>query len=165
MTKARATGALERTLAAMRGGAEVIAQATLAGGRWLGRADVLLNAWSARAASGGWSYEALDTKLARETQGGRDPPALPLLGVARGDAGRASRSRCTSCRGGPDFPLETYRVADYLAYYRLVRRKLEAAADASAEPARHPPIPSRCRTARSAAGGRAATGSAGTTIT
>ena len=34
--------ALDRTIAAMRGGADVIAQATLAGGRWLGRADVLL---------------------------------------------------------------------------------------------------------------------------
>src|SRR5438093_9072119 len=34
-------GALERTIAAMRAGAEVIAQATLSEGRWLGRADVL----------------------------------------------------------------------------------------------------------------------------
>ncbi len=39
----------------------------------------------------------------------------------------------------PDFPLETYRLDDYLAYYRLVRRQLEAALDA--DPARESTYP------------------------
>src|SRR5207249_4177700 len=34
----------------------------------------------------------------------------------------------------PGFPLEPYRVDDYLAYYRLVRRRLEAAVDAGTAP-------------------------------
>src|SRR6185295_1967593 len=60
---------LERTLAAMFGGADVIAQAALAGGRWVGRADVLLRV-ERPSALGAWSYEALDAKLARETKAG-----------------------------------------------------------------------------------------------
>jgi hypothetical protein len=62
-------GALERTIAAMRAGADVIVQATLAAGRWLGRADVLLRV-ERPSRFGAWSYEALDTKLARETKAG-----------------------------------------------------------------------------------------------
>src|SRR5437867_1519308 len=50
--------ALERTTAAMRAGAQVIAQATLAGGRWLGRADVLLRV-ERPSQLGAWCYEAL----------------------------------------------------------------------------------------------------------
>src|SRR5437773_1650169 len=61
--------ALERTVVAMRAGDDVIAQATLAGGRWLGRADVLLRV-DRPSRLGAWSYEALDTKLARETKAG-----------------------------------------------------------------------------------------------
>src|SRR6266511_2385525 len=61
------TRALERTVAAMYAGADVIAQATLAGGRWLGRADVLLRVDRA-SGLGAWSYEALDTKLSRDTK-------------------------------------------------------------------------------------------------
>ncbi|MGH7731245.1 MAG: TM0106 family RecB-like putative nuclease, partial [Candidatus Eiseniibacteriota bacterium] len=52
--------ALERTVAAMYAGADVIAQATLANGRWLGRADVLLRV-GRPSGLGDWSYEALDT--------------------------------------------------------------------------------------------------------
>src|SRR5262249_32906096 len=60
---------LERTVAAMYAGAEIIAQATLEAGRWLGRADVLLRV-DRPSGLGAWSYEALDTKLARETRAG-----------------------------------------------------------------------------------------------
>ena len=59
--------ALAETLAAMERGVEVIAQGSLAAGRWFGRPDVL-----ARVAKpsrlGGWSYEVFDCKLARETK-------------------------------------------------------------------------------------------------
>src|SRR5207249_83306 len=57
---------LERTLAQMRAGADIIVQATLVAGRWLGRADVLLRV-ERKSNFGAWSYEALDTKLAQET--------------------------------------------------------------------------------------------------
>ena len=61
--------ASDRTIAAMRAGADVIVQATLTGGRWFGRADVLLRV-PRPSKFGDWSYEALDTKLAQETKAG-----------------------------------------------------------------------------------------------
>jgi uncharacterized protein len=57
--------ALERTGAAMYAGADVIAQATLAHGRWLARADGLLRV-ERPSGLGSCSYEPLDTKLARD---------------------------------------------------------------------------------------------------
>ena len=59
----------ERTLSAMREGADVIVQATLVDGRWFGRADVLRRV-PRPSRLGAWSYEVWDTKLARETKGG-----------------------------------------------------------------------------------------------
>ena len=63
--------AVEATREAMRTGADVIAQGALASGcgRWFGRADVLRRV--PRASDlGNWSYEAYNTKLARETRAG-----------------------------------------------------------------------------------------------
>src|SRR6266540_2669914 len=128
---ADSASALERTIAAMREGADVIAQATLSGGRWLGRADVLLRV-ERPSALGAWSYEALDTKLARETKAGAILQLClytELLGQVQGSL--PDYMHVVPRR--PDFALETYRVEDYLAYYRLVRRRLEAAVDARGE--------------------------------
>ena len=55
------------TLAAMKKGAAVIAQGALAHQSWGGRADILRRV-ELLSAFGDWSYEALDTKLARETK-------------------------------------------------------------------------------------------------
>ncbi len=121
---------LERTVAAMYAGAEVIAQATLAGGRWLGRADVLLRV-KRPSGLGAWSYEALDTKLARETKAGA-VLQLCLYSELLAEIQGVLPTYMHVVPRRPDFPLETYRVEDYLAYYRLVRRRLEAAVDAEA---------------------------------
>ncbi len=62
--------AFDATVSAMRGGADVIVQATLADGDWFGRADILR--WvPTESGLGGWSYEVIDTKLARETRAGK----------------------------------------------------------------------------------------------
>ena len=65
----RAEAAEEATRAAMARGADAICQAALAGPGWRGYADVLVRVERA-SALGAWSYEAHDTKLARETRGG-----------------------------------------------------------------------------------------------
>ncbi|MGE3274963.1 MAG: TM0106 family RecB-like putative nuclease [Vicinamibacterales bacterium] len=57
------------TLEAMRGGADVIVQAALGDERWTGYADILRKV-ERPSNLGPWSYEAYDTKLARETRGG-----------------------------------------------------------------------------------------------
>ncbi|MGH7681463.1 MAG: TM0106 family RecB-like putative nuclease, partial [Candidatus Eiseniibacteriota bacterium] len=126
--RAEEQSALERTLTAMYAGAEAIAQATLAGGRWLSRADVLLRV-EQPSPLGAWSYEALDTKLARETRGGAILQLClysELLEEMQGV--RPEGMHIVPHR--PGFPLESHRVADYLAYYRLVRGRLESAVGA-----------------------------------
>ncbi len=52
------------TVAAMRGGAEVIYQATFSRGGWRGRADFVVRV-DEPSDLGAWSYEPYDTKLAR----------------------------------------------------------------------------------------------------
>ena len=134
--------ALERTLAAMRTGAGAIAQATLIGGRWLGRADVLLRV-ERPSRLGAWSYEALDTKLAQETKAGAILQLCLYSDLLEEIQGERPEHMVVVPRR-PDFPLETYRVEDYLAYYRLVRRRLEAAVDAEGAnaPSTYPdPVP------------------------
>src|SRR5215831_17361745 len=57
--------AVAETVAAMKHGVQVIAQGALSCGSWVGRADVLR-----RVEVPSWSYEPVDTKLARETKAG-----------------------------------------------------------------------------------------------
>jgi len=137
---APAAEALAQTLAAMRSGAQAIAQATLASGRWFGRADLLLRV-ETPSDLGGWSYEPLDTKLARETRAGAILQ-LCLYAELLQDTQGVLPERMYVVPRLPDLEAEPYRVADYLAYHRLVRRRLEAAADDTAGVATYPePVP------------------------
>ena len=138
--EADGTRAIERTLAAMYAGAEVIAQATLTVGRWFGRADVLLRV-ERPSGLGAWSYEALDTKLARETKAG-SVLQLCLYSVLLGEIQNLCPEHMHIVPRRAGFPLETYRVDDYLAYYRLVRRRLEVGVDAPEPVSPYPePVP------------------------
>src|SRR5687768_4573143 len=58
-----------RTVDAMRAGADLIYQGALFDGTWLGRADFLQRV-DLPSQLGDWSYEVVDTKLAREAKGG-----------------------------------------------------------------------------------------------
>jgi uncharacterized protein len=62
------THAVAQTIDAMRGGAPVIAQGALQVTRWGGRVDILRRLEKPSALRV-WSYEVIDTKLARETKG------------------------------------------------------------------------------------------------
>jgi uncharacterized protein len=117
--------AFQRTLAAMREKADVIVQATLVDGRWSGRADVLRRI-EKPSALGPWSYEVWDTKLARQTKGGSVLQIClysDLLETAQGM--RPEFMYVVPPRA--DFSPDQYRVDDYFAYYRLVRKRLETA--------------------------------------
>jgi len=54
-----------RTRAAMESGADVVFQATLRDGTWIGHADFLMKVAGMPSTFGDWSYEVADTKLAR----------------------------------------------------------------------------------------------------
>ncbi len=119
----------ERTLSAMREGADVIVQATLLDGRWFGRADVLRRV-PRPSRLGAWSYEVWDTKLARETKGGSVLQIClysDLVGTIQGTL----PEHMYIVPPRDDFKPDEYRVDDFMAYYRLVRRGLEAAIGAA----------------------------------
>jgi hypothetical protein len=57
------------TMDAMRSGQQIVVQAALRDGRWIGRADVLRRV-ERTSDLGPWSYEIIDSKLSQETKGG-----------------------------------------------------------------------------------------------
>lgn len=111
------------TLEAMRAGQDVIVQGALRDGRWHGLADVLLR--TDKPGTWPWSYEAVDTKLAQETKGGAILQLSfysDLLRAAQGVA--PEHFHVVTPKSGPKG--ETYRTADYAAYFRTVRSRLES---------------------------------------
>jgi uncharacterized protein len=115
--------ALARTMDAMRSGAEVIVQGALEHDNWYGRPDVLLKC-EGRTAFGAWGYEVADTKLARETRAG----TILQLGLYCAMLARAqdhSPERFYVVTPETAAPIHEYRVDDYAAYFRLIRRWLE----------------------------------------
>src|SRR5216684_3347745 len=116
---------LAKTLEAMRAGPDVIAQATLRLGRWLGRADVLRRV-ATPSRLGAFSYEPYDTKLARETRGSAIVQ-LCLYAELLAEAQGLLPEKMHVVPPGTGFAPHTFRVHDFLAYYRWVKGRLESA--------------------------------------
>ncbi|MGB2713039.1 MAG: TM0106 family RecB-like putative nuclease [Vicinamibacterales bacterium] len=117
---------VEATIAALASGADVVYQGAFAGQGWVGYADILRRVPSApgsHSAFGDFQYEPYDTKLARETRGGTILQLalyVDLLGQAQG----VVPERFFVVAPGAPFAIHEYRVADYAAYVRLVRRRM-----------------------------------------
>ncbi|MEP6491839.1 MAG: TM0106 family RecB-like putative nuclease [bacterium] len=110
------------TLGAMRNGTDVIVQGGLTEGRWYGQPDVMRRV-SRASALGEWAYEVTDTKLARETRAG----TILQLGLYSEMLAAAQGARPEEFHVvTPDAltPVHTYRVDDYAAYVRLIRRQM-----------------------------------------
>jgi uncharacterized protein len=116
---------LEKTRAAMQAGAPLIYQAPLGNARWYGRADFLRRI-ETPSELGAWSYEVIDAKLATETRAGT---ILQLCVYSELVAALQGLSPVHAHVVAPHhgFRPEAYRLADYTAYYRLVKRRLEEA--------------------------------------
>lgn len=132
---------LERTLEAMQGGVDVIYQASLRSEHWNGRADFLYRV-DRPSKLGDWSYEVLDTKLARETRAGTILQLCLYSHMVADIQGDLPEHMHVIMRG-EDFERQTYRVEDFMAYHRLIQRRLEAAIDtANGEDGTYPdPVP------------------------
>jgi predicted RecB family nuclease len=108
---------------AMRAGADVVYQATFAGGGWRGRADFLERV-ERPTAVGSWDYEPTDTKLARV-----EKPTYVLQlcfysdGIARLQGEAPERMHVLLGIG----ERRMLRHDDFAAYYRRVRASFEAA--------------------------------------
>ena len=113
-----------QTQQAMARGDAIIVQAALRDGQWSGRADVLQRV-EAPSGLGAWSYEATDTKLSRETKG-NTVLQLSLYSDLLAAMQQRIPEAAHVVTPGSEYLPEPYRVADFAAFYRRVRRSLEA---------------------------------------
>ena len=121
--------ARERTVEAMRRGADVIYQGRLERGRWSGYPDFLLRV-DLPGTFGAWSYEVADAKLARTAKGEALLQLLLYSDLLAEVQGVAPERMHLALGGGGDGRIESFRIAEHAAYYRLVRRRFEAYVDA-----------------------------------
>ena len=134
--------AATRTREAMRRGANVIYQGRLEddGGRWSGYPDFLARV-DRPSGLGGWSYEVLDTKLARRAKGEALLQLLLYSDLLAQAQGIEPELMHLALGGGGSENPASFRVAEYAAYYRAVRRRFEAHAasppDTYPEPVEH----------------------------
>ena len=119
----------------IQAGADVVYQGAFAGQGWVGYADILRRVPSApgsHSAFGNFRYEPYDTKLARETRGGTILQ-LALYADLLGQVQGVVPERFFVVAPGVPFAIHEYRVADYAAYVRLVRRRMLEALAAGAD--------------------------------
>ena len=130
------------TIAAMRAGAAIISQGVLLHERWGGRADILRRV-DAPSALGDWSYEVIDTKLARETKG-LSILQLCLYADLVAKVQRLIPEFIYVVAPWSNFEPQRFRTNDYLAYYRFVRRSLEQAMADGADAQTYPDPRQHC---------------------
>ncbi len=138
---------VERTRQAMQQGVDIIVQANLRHVRWHGRADILQKTENTSSNLGDWSYEAVDTKLTRQTRGGTVLQLSlysDLLGEAQGRAPQQFYVVKPSRDAKQPFEEEPFRCSDYSAYYRLVRLRLEERLDSASEETTYPTPVAHC---------------------
>jgi uncharacterized protein len=116
---------VDATLNAMVEGIDVITQATLVKGNWLGNADILLKV-EGRSKFGNWCYEVQDTKLSLYT---RAATVLQLCVYTDllSHLQKSKPSRMYVVMPGNSFPTETFLFSDFQAYYRLIKENFEHA--------------------------------------
>lgn len=118
---------LLETRRCMEQGAEVIAQGTLGVSRWFGHPDVLRKV-PKPSRFGEWSYEVYDCKLACETKA-TTILQLTLYSALLGEIQGREPEFMYVVPPRSNFEAESYRCAEYSAYYRYVRARLEKFCD------------------------------------
>ena len=113
--------AASETIAAMKAGADVVYQGVLLGDRWHGKADFLMRV-ETPSELGPWSYEAHDTKLARNS---KPPYILQLCFYSERIAAIQGRQPDNIHVLLGSLEQESFRPSDFGAYYRRVCRRLE----------------------------------------
>lgn len=114
------------TEAAMREGADVVYQGVLLDGRWRGLADFLMRV-DRPSDLGAYSYEAVDTKLARHAKPSHILQLLFYSEVVAGIQGAPPQAIRVRLGSGEE---AAYRPGEFTAYYRRLRRRFQAFVDA-----------------------------------
>ena len=113
--------AVLKTRAAMESGAEIIVQGAFRSGDWVGRTDVLRRV-ETPSNLGPWSYEVIDTKLARETKGGTVLQLCLYAELVDHVQGLRPEYGYVVAPNS-DYAPQHFRMDDYGAYFRRVRRR------------------------------------------
>jgi len=115
--------AVARTVDALRRGVSVVYQGTFQHGPWHGRSDFLFRVQKP-SFLGGWSYEPVETKLARSTKAGALIQLCfysDLLSQIQG-----VQPDWMHVVLGRNLNPEKYPVEQYIAYFRKIKRDFEA---------------------------------------
>lgn len=116
---------VDSTLNAMREAKDIIVQAALRHGRWTGRADILRRV-SVPSTLGDWSYEVVDTKLARETKGG-SVLQLCLYADLLSNMQGIAPEYLYIVSPWTEFEPQKFRYPEFAAYFRRVKKSAENA--------------------------------------
>jgi uncharacterized protein len=116
---------VEKTTAAMKNGWQVIVQGAFKTDGWSGRTDILRRVDTA-SNLGAWSYEVIDTKLARETKGGTVLQLCVYSDLVASVQGLMPELTHVVAPWS-DYKPQTFRTNDFAAYYRHVKRSLNEA--------------------------------------
>ncbi|WP_342586881.1 TM0106 family RecB-like putative nuclease [Mesorhizobium sophorae] len=134
------------TLDAMKAGREIIVQGSLRSGRWAGRADILRRV-STPSVFGDWSYEVTDTKLARETKGGT-VLQLCLYSEMLAEMQQHQPEFAHVVAPWTNFVPQTFRTADFAAYFRKAKAAIERVTDGQLGPDTYPEPNEHCEVCR-----------------
>jgi uncharacterized protein len=138
--------AVTDTTAAMKNGIQVIAQGALSYGGWVGRADILRRV-ELPSALWAWSYEVVDTKLARETKAGTVLQLCLYSELIKEIQGLAPEHMGIVVPWS-NFEPQQYRFADYAAYFRRVRGEFLQSLSRAATLATYPDPNEHCEVCR-----------------
>ncbi len=120
--------AVANTLDALRRGVSAIYQATFQNGIWHGRSDFLVRVQKP-SALGSWSFEVVETKLARSTKAGA-LIQLCFYSDILSQIQEVQPDWMHVVLGGGTSP-ERYRVEQYIAYFRKIKRDFDAACNST----------------------------------
>ena len=115
------------TEAAMRRGDDVIYQATVFDGRWLGYPDFLLRVDGA-SELGGWHYEVADTKLAHSAKASALIQICSYVEQIERIQG-VLPEQVHVVTGGAEIAIHSFRSAEMMAYFRYAKARFEEAID------------------------------------
>jgi uncharacterized protein len=137
---------VSQTLDAMRSGTAIIAQGALQVGRWSGRTDVLRRV-ETPSKLGSWSYEVIDTKLARETKGST-VLQVSLYSDLLGSLQEQVPEFAYVVVPETGYEPQAFRIGDYAAHYRRVRRSLEQSVETAGAAENYPEPNLHCEVCR-----------------
>jgi len=130
---------LNRTINAMKAGIDIIYQASLQLNEWQGRADFLQKI-TKPSNLGNWSYEVIDAKLATQTRVGTIVQLCLYSEMVGAIQGLMLEYMYVVTPGESDSS-NTYRLDDFMAYYRYIKKQLNNATVQYINPDTTYPIP------------------------